>query len=255
MCRGFQQNERERLKIKAFSTRLSASCSKNKPNLPDFLTLHYLPRINGSLMEINGSNLRPDSPAFVTLHRVLSSESSRGAVYVSREKVAVCEGVRFEIYAGDVKVLKGIFRKDEGENWKIDCKLDDFVEGVDDAEVFVSPEGPVAVMSEKVEMVADLLRRRRQQRRRRKCCELEEIPEEREEGGYGSDVCRCCECSGEEEIEGGDCEMEVEMEMEMEGMKGAVDVGIWVVCLGVGTVGYLVSRAFSSKRLRRKRFI
>ncbi|KAL0442644.1 UNVERIFIED_CONTAM: hypothetical protein Slati_1987100 [Sesamum latifolium] len=129
MCRGFQQNERERLKIKAFSTRLSASCSKNKPHLPDFLTLHYLPRINGSLMEINGSNLRPDSPAFVTLHRVLSSESSRGAVYASKERVAVCEGVKFEIYVGDVKVLKGIFRKDEGEKWKIDCKLDDFVEG------------------------------------------------------------------------------------------------------------------------------
>ncbi|KAL0398457.1 UNVERIFIED_CONTAM: hypothetical protein Sradi_2189000 [Sesamum radiatum] len=163
MCRGFQQNERERLKIKAFSTRLSASCSKNKPHLPDFLTLHYLPRINGSLMEINGSNLRPDSPAFVTLHRVLSRESSRGAVYASKERVAVCEGVKFEIYVGDVKVLKGIFRKDEGEKWKIDCKLDDFVEGVDDAEVFVAPEGPAAVMSEKMEMVADL--RRRQRRR------------------------------------------------------------------------------------------
>lgn len=247
MCRGFQQNERERLKIKAFSTRLSASCSKNKPHLPDFLTLHYLPRINGSLMEINGSNLRPDSPAFVTLHRVLSNESSRGVVYASRERVAVCEGVRFEIYVGDVKVLKGIFRKDEGENWKIDCKLDDVVEGVDDAEVFVAPEAPAAMMSEKVEMVADLRRLRR-----RKCCELEEIPEEREEGEYGSDVCRCCECSGEEGTDGGDYEMEVEMEVEMEGVRWAVDVGIWVVCLGVG---YLVSRASSSKRLRRKRLI
>lgn len=245
MCRGFQQNERERLKIKAFSTRLSASCSKNKPHLPDFLTLHYLPRINGSLMEINGSNLRPDSPAFVTLHRVLSNESSRGVVYASRERVAVCEGVRFEIYVGDVKVLKGIFRKDEGENWKIDCKLDDVVEGVDGAEVFVAPEAPAAMMSEKVAMVGDLRRLRR-----RKCCELEEIPEEREEGEYGSDVCRCCECSGEEGkgIDGGDYEMEVEME----GVRWAVDVGIWVVCLGVG---YLVSRASSSKRSRRKRLI
>ncbi|KAL0305619.1 UNVERIFIED_CONTAM: hypothetical protein Sradi_5979200 [Sesamum radiatum] len=249
MCRGFQQNERERLKIKAFSTRLSASCSKNKPHLPDFLTLHYLPRINGSLLEINGSNLRPDSPAFVTLHRVLSSESSRGAVYASKERVAVCEGVKFEIYVGDVKVLKGIFRKDEVEKWKIDCKLDDFVEGVDDAEVLVAPEGPAAVMSEKMEMVGDLQRRR--QRRRHKCCELEEIPEEREEGELGSDVCRCCECSGEEGIEGGDYH-DMEVEMEIEGVKWAVDVGIWVVCLGVG---YLVSRASSSKRLRRKRFI
>ncbi|KAI3469129.1 hypothetical protein Pfo_025792 [Paulownia fortunei] len=242
MCRGFPQNERERLKIKAFYTQLSAPCSKNRTHLPDCLTLHYLPRINGSPMEINGSNIRPDSHAFLTLHRVLSKESSRGIIYASRERVAVCEGVRFEIYVGDVKVLKGIFRKDEGENWKMECKLDDVVEGVKDAEVSVAAEGQTAAMSEKVEMVADGRRRRR-----RKCCELEEIPEEREEGEFGSEMCRCCDCGGEKGIDGRDYEMEVEME----GVRWALDVGIWVVCLGVG---YLVSRASSSKRLRRKRF-
>ncbi|KAK6146505.1 hypothetical protein DH2020_020374 [Rehmannia glutinosa] len=246
MCRGFQQNERELLKIKAFYTQLSDSCSENNTtNLPDFLTLHYLPRINGSLLEINGSNIRPDSPAFLTLHRVLSKES-RGFIYGSRERVVVCEGARFEIYVGDVKVLKGIFRKDEGENWKMDCKCalsaNDVVEGVKDAEVSVAADGPM-VMTEKVEMVAAI------RRRRGRCCELEEIPEEREverEGVFGSGVCLCSECGGEEDIDGGDCEME------MEGVRWAVDVGIWVVCFGVG---YLVSRASSSKRLRRKHLI
>ncbi|PIN07233.1 hypothetical protein CDL12_20201 [Handroanthus impetiginosus] len=249
MCRGFQQNERERLKIKAFSTQLTASCSNSEPYLPDYLTLHYLPRINGSLMEINGSNIRPDSPAFVTLHRVLLKESSKGVIYASRERVAVCEGVRFAIYVGDVKVLKGTFRKDEGENWKMECELDDVVDGVKDAEVSVAAEGQAALMTQKVEMLED----RRRRRRRRRCCQLEEIPEETEDGEYGSDVCRCCECSGEEEMDGGD--REVEVEMEMAGVRWAVDVGIWVMCIGVGTVGYLVSRASSSKRFRRKRFI
>ncbi|KAK6122534.1 hypothetical protein DH2020_043712 [Rehmannia glutinosa] len=190
MCRGFQQNERELLKIEAFYTQLSDSCSENNTtNLPDFLTLHYLPRINGSLLEINGSNIRPDSPAFLTLHRVLSKES-RGFIYGSRERVVVCEGARFEIYVGDVKVLKGIFRKDEGENWKMDCKCalsaNDVVEGVKDAEVSVAADGPM-VMTEKVEMVAAI------RRRRGRCCELEEIPEEREveREGFLDRVCAC----------------------------------------------------------------
>ncbi|XP_012850763.1 PREDICTED: uncharacterized protein LOC105970480, partial [Erythranthe guttata] len=217
-----------------------------------------------ALLEINGSYIRPDSPAFVTLHRVLLS-SGGGFSYASREKVVACEGARFEIYAGDVKLLKGIFRRDDGgdereSNWKIDCKCalsadDDVVvvDGVRDAEVSVTVagDGPAAVVvTEKVAMAAALRRRRR--RRRGGCCELEEIPEERE-GEIGSDECWCCDCGGgdgEEEMDGGDGGVEVEAEMEA--VRWAVDVGIWVVCIGVG---YLVTKASSSKRLRRKRFI
>ncbi|KAL7149803.1 hypothetical protein ABFS83_05G065200 [Erythranthe nasuta] len=249
MCRGFKQNEGQLLRIKAFHAHLSAAAS-----LPDFLTLHYLPRINGALLQINGSYIRPDSPAFVTLHRVLLS-SGGGFSYASREKVVACEGARFEIYAGDVKLLKGIFRRDDDEresNWKIDCKCalsaDDVVEGVRDAEVSVTVagDGPAAVVvTEKVEMAAALRRRRR----RGGCCELEEIPEERE-GEIGSDACWCCDCGGdgEEEMDGGDGGVEAEIEA----VRWAVDVGIWVVCIGVG---YLVTKASSSKILRTKRFI
>ncbi|GFP89308.1 hypothetical protein PHJA_001074500 [Phtheirospermum japonicum] len=171
MCRGFQQNERELLKIKAFYTHLSSfslSNNKSKTTLPDYLTLHFLPRINGSLLEINGSNIRPDSPGFVTLHRVLSNESRGGFLYGSRERVVVCQGARFEVYVGDIKVLKGIFRKDQGQNWKMDCKcvlsVNDVVEGMlKDAEVSVAADGPV-VMNQKVEMAADTRRRRRRRR-------------------------------------------------------------------------------------------
>ncbi|KAL3834902.1 hypothetical protein ACJIZ3_009638 [Penstemon smallii] len=247
MCRGFQQNERERLKIRAFYTQLSISCIKNKTTLPDFFTLNFLPRINGSLLEVNGSSIRSDSPAFITLHRVLSNERSKAVmIYGCRERVIVSEGVRFEIYAGDLKLLKGIFRKGEGQNWNMECKCEDVVEGVKYAEVSAAADGQVApVMSERVEMVAGQRRRRRS-----RCGELEEIPEVREEGELGSDVCCCCECGGwEEGMDGGDGEMEM---VEVEGVRWAVDVGIWVVCIGVG---YLVSRASSSKRSRRKGLI
>ncbi|KAL7111095.1 hypothetical protein ACP275_05G066400 [Erythranthe tilingii] len=260
MCRGFKQNEGQLLRIKEFHAHLSAPPrAATAASLPDFLTLHYLPRINGALLEINGSYIRPDSPAFVTLHRVLSS-SGGGFSYASREKVVACEGARFEIYVGDAKLLKGIFRRDGGggdereSNWKMDCKcalsVDDVViEGMKAAEVSVTVagDGPAVVVTEKVEMAAALRRRRR--RRRGGCCELEEIPEERE-AEIGSDVCWCCDCGGgvEEEMDGGDGGVEVEVEA----VRWALDVGIWVVCIGVG---YLVTKASSSNRLRRKRFI
>lgn len=248
MCRGFQENERESLKIRAFYTHFSLSAATAA--LPDSLTLHFLPRINGTLLQINGSTVRPDSPAFVTLHRVVGpEEAGRRFKYGSRERVAVCEGARFEIYVGDVKVLKGIFRKDEGDNWKMECKCvlsanGVVVKGVQAAEVAVAAEGLAGVMTEKVEMVVPAERRRR-----RRCCEMEEIPEVREEEA-GSGACCCSECGGRElaaAADGGDCEMEVDVEA----VRWAVDVGIWAVCFGVGV---LVS-ASSFKRLRRKKFI
>ncbi|XP_047967844.1 uncharacterized protein LOC125211924 [Salvia hispanica] len=237
MCRGFVENERENLKIKAFYTQLSVSRASLLP--PDFLTLHFLPRISGGRLEINGSSIRPDSPAFLTLHRAVSEG---GFNYGSRERVTVCEGARFEIYVGDVRVLKGVFRKfDDGDDWNMECKcvLSAAVSGVGGAEVAVEAEGLGKVMRQKLEMVAEV-------RRRRRCCELEEIPEVREEEA-GSGACCCSECGGEEEESGGDGEME--MEMDVEAVNWALDVGIWVVCLGVG---YMVS-ASSLKKLTRNR--
>ncbi|KAI3727798.1 hypothetical protein L6452_16418 [Arctium lappa] len=248
MCRGFQQTERDRLlTIKSFYLTLSLSTTP-KHDLPDSLTLHYLPRINGTPLEINDSLFRPDSPAFLTLYRLFSNndhKSSKTSVtYGSREKVRVSEGVRFEVYLTEEKVVKGGFRKDEEGEWKMECRCG--LEGevvaaaeVKKVEVCVAVEGEVEAMRETVEMVV--------RRKRGRCFEglLEEIPEqwsegeEVEEGG-----CCCCECGGDEVVEDGG-------EVEVEGVRWAVDVGIWVVCLGVG---YLVSKA-SSKSLRRRRLL
>uniref|UniRef100_A0A5B7BFD2 Uncharacterized protein n=1 Tax=Davidia involucrata TaxID=16924 RepID=A0A5B7BFD2_DAVIN len=248
MCRGFEHKiERERLNIKAFYIRLSVSNSL-KP-LPDSLTLYYLPRINGSPLEISESTIRADSPAFVTLFRVISAE---GAIFGSRERVRASEGVRFEVFLRDDKVLKGIFRKDE--EWVLDCKcvLESDLVGVEvkEAEVCVAVEGEQVAMSEKVEITVV------KRKRRPNCFQaLEEIPEERElecESDSDSDSdAYCCSCPGGSD--GGDSAAEEEdiEGMEMEGVRWAVDVGIWVMCLGVG---YLVSKA-SSKRLRRRRFL
>ncbi|OVA20653.1 hypothetical protein BVC80_883g27 [Macleaya cordata] len=269
MCRsteihGFYQNERDRLKIKAFYLRLSIS-QVQKP-LPESFTLLYLPRINGSLLEINDLKIRSDSSGFVTLYRIRSEEEKKmmmmndeeigEVVFASRERVRASEGVQFEVYSKEEKVLKGIFRKDEDEEWKMECKCalesDPVGFKISEAEVFVGAEGNVA-MNEKVEMVVRRRRMRRKTMGKFGFRVLEEIPEEREieieTESCDSDYC-CCYCGEmETELDGGDCEtMDDHEEMEKEGGTWAVDVGIWVMCLGVG---YLVSKA-SSRTLRRR---
>lgn len=188
---------------------------------------------------MNGSGVKPDVPVFVTLYRVVGEGK---VVYGSRERVKVSEGVRFEVYVKEEKVVKGGFRKDGGGGWRMECRCGLEGEGggvvVKEVEVVVAAEEEEeGVMREKVEMVV--------RRRKRRCfVGLEEIPEQESEEEVVGECC-CCECAGgggEEEEDGG-CEVEVE------GVRWAVDVGIWVVCLGVG---YLVSKA-SSKSVRRRR--
>ncbi|XP_004309582.1 PREDICTED: uncharacterized protein LOC101293650 [Fragaria vesca subsp. vesca] len=245
MCRstdypGFQA-KREALKIQAFFLRFKGLDSR-KP-LPESLTLSYLPRINGTALEVGGSKIRPDSAAFVTLHRAVNAKVRKGeAIFGSREAVRAGDGVRFEAYLREEKMLKGIFRKDEGQDWKLECKcvLESESVGAEitEAEVCVAVEGHVA-MSERVKMVV---------KRRGKCGfhPLEEIPEVDEESD-GECFCICGEMDGGDLEEDGD--VEEELEMDVEGVRWAVDVGFWVMCLGVG---YLVSKA-SSKSLRRRR--
>ncbi|KAJ4711811.1 NADP-specific glutamate dehydrogenase [Melia azedarach] len=254
MCRStdFQRlyvNHRDCLKVKSFFVRLS-NLQAMKKKLPYSLTLVYLPRINETALEISGKNIRSDSPAFVTLHRVITVKTEDGEViYGSREPVVASEGVTFELYLGEEKVIKGIFRKGEDE-WKLECKsvLEKKIgmagDDVPRADVCVGLDGHV-VMTQRVEMVVKMAR----SKRRTFCNGLQEIPEERETetdvSKFESDGC-CSSCGdGESRSDGLD---DLEEEINVNGVRWAVDVGIWVMCLGVG---YLVSKA-SAKGLRRK---
>ncbi|KAL5539723.1 hypothetical protein UlMin_043852 [Ulmus minor] len=257
MCRstdyhGFPSNNQDRLKIRAFLVKFRGLNSRTP--LPQSLTLVYLTRINENVLEIDGSKIRPDSPAVVTLHRAVNVKTSCGeAVFGSRERVAASEGLRFEVYLEEERVLKGVFRRDEEEGWRLECRcvLEKEVAGVEvsAADVCVVVEGHAA-MTEKVPMV---IRRRRHGREF-----LEEIPEEREVGE--SEDCDCdCDCgAGEIGFDGGDLRRDFdgqddgeEFVMDMDGVKWALDVGIWVMCLGVG---FLVSKA-SAKTLRRRKLL
>ncbi|KAG7546373.1 hypothetical protein ISN44_As12g017430 [Arabidopsis suecica] len=248
MCRSpdFERYvEKESLKVKAFFVRFTGLPTREF--LPDSLTLLYPPRINEAAFELDGSKIRPDSPAFVTLHRVVKGGD---VIYGSRERVRVWEGIRFEVYMSEERVIKGIFRKEEVDKWKLECECEMEEEGA--AEVVVAAEGHVATAT-----MARKHRRRRKQRVGFEC--LEEIPEEREEGRESDGGVCFCTCSGGGESDDGEGEWEevewtAEMESETEGMGWAVDLGIWVMCLGVG---YLVSKAstktLTSGRRRRTR--
>ncbi|XVF51227.1 hypothetical protein PTKIN_Ptkin04bG0167600 [Pterospermum kingtungense] len=258
MCRStdyydFRYTDQNLLKINAFFIRFSGFVSCSEP-LTDSLTLFYPPRINETGLEVSGSSIRPDSPAFVTLHRMVKVKTRDGeAIYGSRERVRAGDGVRFEVYSREEKVLKGVFRREEGQKWKMECKC--AVEREDGetnggeravADVCVAVEGE-ATMGERVEMVV----RKRRKNRRVGFDHLEEIPEESESDGG----CCSCGCGCGESDDGGDCsggrEMKMDMDIETEGLRWAFDVGIWVMCFGVG---YLVSKA-SAKSLRRMRIL
>ncbi|XP_026455710.1 uncharacterized protein LOC113356713 [Papaver somniferum] len=278
MCRvtenqGFYQSERDRLKIKAFYLRLSVSKVK-KNQLPESLTLLYLPRINESPLEINDTKIRSDASGFITLYRMRSEEEKKKrimmmkaeeeieeeqeVIYASREKVRVSEGVRFEVYSREDKILKGIYRKDIYDDWKLEskCVLENDPSGfkISEAEIFVSGDGNVSI-NEKIEIV--IKRRRKNNSKRRFFKVLEEIPEDREEGEEKEENesdSSCCCCGGDDEMIGSDLDDErdfVEKSGSDDERTWAVDVGIWVMCLGVG---YLVSKS-SSRTLRRRRMM
>ncbi|XP_021727495.1 uncharacterized protein LOC110694641 [Chenopodium quinoa] len=252
MCRTTDYYHRQDrfLRLKAISLQLSlTSATAAVSLLPESLTLVFLPRINGGLLEINGSKIRPDSPAFITLHRVLNSD----LIFTSKDRIRACDGVVFEVHLAGNRLLHGGFRQYDDGDFKMECKLMEEREfGVREADVFVVSENG-GLMREK----AVAKRRRRRRNCRKFEVALDEIPEEREcdvvedeEEGSG-EVCCCCD-EAESESDGGDeVEFDRMVEEEMEGVRWAVDVGIWVVCLGVG---FLVSKA-STRNLRRRKFL
>ena len=166
--------------------------------------------------------------------------SSFVALVFYRDRVLVGEGVRFEVYLREERVLKGSFWRDYGDEWRLDCKCvleNETTRAEEEAQVKVAVEGPV-VMSENVAMVA--------RKKRGFNNGLKEIPEEREVDDDDDEFVCGCDClSGETVIgsEGRDWGQEMDREddeMDIEGVRWAVDVGIWVMCLGVG---FLVSKA------------
>lgn len=161
------------------------------------------------------------------------------------------------------RLLRGVLRRGDDSVLRMECKSvssKDCGVGVGEVEVSIAT-GNGVVLKEKVVVKT---------KKRRSCKKfkiaLEEIPEEREcdvaeddddvELSDGSCSCYCGEdksqSDGGDDVEEVDVDrmMEIEKEIE-EGVGWAVNVGIWVVSLGVG---FLVSRA-SARNLRGRNFL
>jgi hypothetical protein len=58
---------------------------------------------------VDGSKVRPDSPVFVTLYRVVKCRTREGEVlFGSGEPVRASKEVRFEVFPREERVVKGI---------------------------------------------------------------------------------------------------------------------------------------------------
>ncbi|RWW85482.1 hypothetical protein BHE74_00005827 [Ensete ventricosum] len=254
--------DRDRLKIRGFYLRVSIAGGRRP--FPGAITLVYLPPIDGNLLEVNGSRIRAEARAIVPLHRICSGELSRSGdteatVFASTDRVRAGEGVRFEAYVGEEKVVRGVFRRREGVWWmECRCAAEGDAAAVAAAEVWVVGEKGVS-MEQRVEVAAALEEERRKRRRWRGfCSRLEEIPEE--SGGCDAS---CCEGGDEEEEEeedeGSDGEVRKQaggqsvdgedVALEMEGVRWAVDLGIWAMCLGVGLLVSAAAHRRLSKNL------
>ncbi|PQM41661.1 uncharacterized protein Pyn_35806 [Prunus yedoensis var. nudiflora] len=241
MCRstdyhGFQPR-RDRLKIRAFFLRFSG-LNTGAP-LPESLTLSFLPRIN----EKRARDRRVKDPTrYASIPHSLPGRECQGEGWGSAIRIPRAgRGRRWDPVRGKMRVKSG--------NWSVSARWRgervSVATEIAEAQVCVAVEGHVA-MIERVRMVVKKTKKHRNCGFKR----LEEIPEEGEVD-YESDGC-CCKCGsdGEDSEVGGDVDGEdEELEVDMEGVRWAVDVGIWVMCLGVG---YFVSKA-SAKTLRRRR--
>ncbi|CAL4928653.1 unnamed protein product [Urochloa decumbens] len=228
------------LDIRAFYLRLSSSSSPAAP-APAELTLVYLPAIGGAALALNGRSLPPAAPAEVTLRQVAGEAA--GNAYASADRVAAAEGARFEVYAGKEMAAEGVFsrRRRIGDGgWRVECRRAAPAPPVAVAEVVVLAEGGVLMRD----------RARVASRRGIGCgvTTLEGIPEEATDLGWG---CQCgsWSCGGDDEWEviGDESDDgEAWKEEEEEGVRWAMEMGVWAVCLGVGLLA--TARSFRRKR-------
>ncbi|KAK9669889.1 hypothetical protein RND81_13G161300 [Saponaria officinalis] len=240
-------NHRSRLKFSKFTVTLSLStATASSSHLPETLTLVFLPRINAAFLHINGSTLRPDSPFFLTLHRISSLSSD--VAYSSDDRVSFSDGVVFEVHLGEIRLIKGVFREDDALRWRVECKCAVDERGLQcvklkHVEVRVGEENGRVLMREKV-----VVEKKRITKKGFKLG-LVEIPEEREDDvEEGDDYVE----ERDDDVDT-DVEEDETLEGEMEVVRWAVDVGIWATCLGLG-LGLLASRA-SIRSLKRRKLV
>jgi hypothetical protein len=117
--------------MKVFCVRLNASgfISKNV-QIPDTLTLHFLPRSNLTALEIRGRRFHPFSSAFLTLQRNPVEEKSEDEItYIGPDTIRTSDNLCFEVYLRDEPLIFGTLAKKQEisedlmpkTTWTVEC--------------------------------------------------------------------------------------------------------------------------------------
>ncbi|KAL9229416.1 hypothetical protein vseg_004883 [Gypsophila vaccaria] len=209
----FHFHNHNRLKLTNFTVALTLSTS----HLPEFLTLVFLHRNDGT-------------PTFLTLHPTPSpspspSSSSPTLSYASHARISFSHGLVFEVLLGELSLLKGVFRVDHTLGLRLHCRC-----AVDETRF-----AGVKLKHLEMRVGEDDVRVLMMTRKGFKLG-LVDIPEETHHDTCVDDV-------DDENMIG----------TQVEGVKWAVDVGIWVGCLGLA-LGFMLSTA-SVKSFKRRNLL
>jgi len=118
------------LDMKVFCLRVNASGFSKSVQIPESLTLHFLPRSTPTALEINGRRFHPSSSAFLTLQRNRVEEKSEGEItFVGTDIIRMSDNLCFEVYLRDEPLIFGTMEKRQeiGEDlkpetrWTVEC--------------------------------------------------------------------------------------------------------------------------------------
>ncbi|KAK7306849.1 hypothetical protein VNO77_44809 [Canavalia gladiata] len=207
------------------SNAYSSAPPASKPTpLPESLTL-----ILCFPLDSNSRNKVP----FLSLRRMRQTTTEACVTFGSMQRVrATTQTLSFQLYVGETELLKGVIRKNHND-WKLECckcELQSCL-GISEVELFVALDGVVAIRERVVMPVVKTRNGKYNTRWSNKLLKLEDIPEETELQSDDDD-----DVDVNTEVE----EACVNLEMDLEVLRRAMDMGIWVLCLGMG---YMVSRA------------
>jgi len=266
------------LDIKVFCMRLNASGFSKSVQIPESLTLHFLPRSNAVALEINERRFHPSSSAFLALQRNRVEEKSEGEIiYVGMDTIRTSDDLCFEVYLRDEPLIFGTLekRQDLSEDlmpkttWTVDCSsrleysskwsLDAMSIPTVDVYVAGRISGSPIILTQTLQLLP--------RRKRVRHCTLDVIPEGNETAESCSDLSDTepeyddSESSFAESNSSCDCDFDWESRMEERekqedswidsGLRLGIGFGLGL-CLGVGL---LVSSFQGTSRTLRKQFL
>lgn len=211
------------LRLRSFQLHLATPMNRRSV-VPKSLTLIYLSRSNASSLEINGAEISTGERVPFVLRRMGAAETAIDdefeVAFESTDRVCADDEFGFEVCVDGGRAVEGVFSR-RGARWALGCRA-----------VRLAVEAEVRVVTDE----GFLMREKVKQRRKRVCRKLPERPwedeEEKEDEQEQAEEQEMRESSdwNRWERKGKDSKERAKTR----GFSWAVNVGIFVACVGVG---------------------